>query len=194
MVINPSLTSSVLTELCLVELLVQLTWQIEPDPYLTDRIQSTYETPLKFAQIGYKNAIFHHPEHNILRPIIRVALPSMAIPRRNRPDRDDHIITLVTSLLRNLVEISGRNVQAAGVDQQKNEYSQSETILSFERSDLFNVIAALAAGAMDEYEKIDCLTLEILYHLLKGVNVEDVLTITSGVRYVLTCLCYHPDL
>jgi replication fork protection complex subunit Tof1/Swi1 len=167
-----------------VELLVQLTWQIELDPNNQDQTQCTYETPLKFAQIGYKNAILHHPEHNILRPIIRIALPSMAIPRRDRPERDDHIIGLVISLLRNLIEISARNAQAAGMDRDKNEYSRSEMILSFERSDVFNLLAALATGTADEYEKIDCLLLEVFYHLLKGVNVEDVLATVNEVRFV----------
>jgi len=158
-----------------VELLVQLTWQIEVDPSRAeDPVQISYEAPLKAAQIGYKNAILHHPEHNVLRPIIRIALPSMAIPRRDRPERDDHIISLAICLLRNLVEISARSAQAAGMDRDKNESSRSETIMSFERSDVFNLLAALAAGTTDEFEKIDCLLLEVLYHLLKGVNPEDV--------------------
>jgi replication fork protection complex subunit Tof1/Swi1 len=157
-----------------VELLVQLTWQIEHDPSRAeDALQISYEAPLKAAQIGYKNAILHHPEFNILRPIIRIALPSMAIPRRDRPERDDHIISLSICLLRNLVEISARNSQAAGIDRDKNEFSRSEMILSFERSDVFNLLAALAAGATDEFEKIDCLLLEVLFHLLKGVNPEE---------------------
>lgn len=174
------------------ELLVQLTWQIEPDPHNQDKNQCAYETPLKSAQIGYKNAILHHPEYNILRPIVRIALPSMAIPRRDRPERDDHIISLVMSLLRNLVEISARNAQAAGMDRDKNEYSRSEAILSFEKSDVFNLLAALAAGTTDEYEKIDCLLLEILYHLLKGVNVEDVLATAIEVRSV-QCYVFLSD-
>jgi replication fork protection complex subunit Tof1/Swi1 len=167
-----------------VELLVQLTWQIELDPHQSDEIQYQYETPIKFAQISYKNAILHHPEYNILRPVIRIALPSMAIPRRERPEREDHIISLVISLLRNLVEISARNAQAAGMDRDKNESSRSEAILSFERSDIFNLVAALAAGTADEYEKIDCLILEVLYHLLKGVAVEDVLATAREIRSV----------
>jgi replication fork protection complex subunit Tof1/Swi1 len=167
-----------------VELLVQLTWQIELDPHNPDQVQYTYETPLKFAQIGYKNALLHHPEYNILRPIIRVALPSMAIPRRDRPERDDHIISLVICLLRNLAEISARTTESSGMDRQKNENSRSETILAFERSDVFNLLAALAAGTTDEYEKIDCLLLEVLYHLLKGVNVEDLFSTPAEVRSV----------
>jgi replication fork protection complex subunit Tof1/Swi1 len=167
-----------------VELLVQLTWQIELDPLRTDKIQCNYEAPLKFAQIGYKNAILHNPEHNILRPIVRIALPSMAIPRRDRPERDDHIISLVICLLRNVVEISARSTESAGMDQQKNENSRSETILAFERSDIFNLIAALAAGTTEEYEKIDCLLLEILYHLVKGVRVEDLFSTTGEIRSV----------
>ena len=98
----------------------------------------------------------------------------MAIPRRDRPERDDHIVSLAICLLRNLVEISGRSTQAAGIDRDKNEFSRSETIMSFEKSDVFNLLAALGAGSTDEFEKIDCLLLEVLYHLLKGVNVEDV--------------------
>ena len=173
------------SDFSLVELLVQLTWQIELDPHQTDEIQYTYEVPLKFAQIAYKNAILHHPEHNVVRPIIRIALPSMAIPRRERSERDDNIINLVIALLRNLTEISGRTTQSSGMDNEKNEYSRSEMILSFERSDVFNLISALASGSPDEYEKIDCLVLEILYHLFKGVNVEDLFHSTSHIRDVL---------
>ena len=160
-----------------------MTWQIEIDPNQTDLVQCIYETPLKAAQISYKNAILHHSEYNILRPIIRIALPSLAISRRDRSERDDNIIILVIALLRNLVEISSRNVLSAGMDKEKTDYSQSETILAFERSDVFNLISALAAGTLDEYEKIDCLLLEILYHILKGVNVEDVAS-TCQVRSV----------
>jgi replication fork protection complex subunit Tof1/Swi1 len=70
------------------------------------------------------------------------------------------------------------------MDRQKNENSRSETILAFERSDVFNLLAALAAGTTDEYEKIDCLLLEVLYHLLKGVNVEDLFSTPAEVRSV----------
>lgn len=108
----------------------------------------------------------------------------MAIPRRDRPERDDHIINLVICLLRNIVEISARSAGSAGMDQQKNENSRSETILAFERSDIFNLIAALAAGTSEEYEKIDCLLLETLYHLVKGVRVEDLLASTAEIRSV----------
>lgn len=149
-------------------------------------MQYNYEAALKFAQIGYKNAILHHPDHNILRPIIRIALPSMAIPRRDRPERDDHIISLVICFLRNVVEISARSTVSAGMDQQKNENSRSEAILAFERSDVFNLIAALAAGTTEEYEKIDCLLLEILYHLVKGVRVEDLFATAAEIRSVYT--------
>jgi replication fork protection complex subunit Tof1/Swi1 len=108
----------------------------------------------------------------------------MAIPRRDRPERDDHIISLAMCLLRNVVEISARSSQSAGMDQQKNENSRSEMILAFERSDIFNLIAALAAGTAEEYEKIDCLLLEILYHLVKGVPVEDLFTTSAETRSV----------
>jgi replication fork protection complex subunit Tof1/Swi1 len=169
-----------------VELLVQLTWQIELDPNQTDQVQYTYETPLKFAQIEYKNAMIHN---NVLRSVIRIALPSMAITRRDRPERDDHIISLVICLLRNLAEISARNTESSGMDGQKNENSRSETILAFERNDVFNLIAALAAGTSDDFEKIDCLLLEVLYHLLKGVKVEDLFSTAAEVRSVRALSC-----
>jgi replication fork protection complex subunit Tof1/Swi1 len=162
---------------------------VELDPRVADDpVQLAYETPIKFAQIGYKNAVLHHSEFNILRPIVRIALPSMAIPRRDRPERDDHIIILVISLFRNLAEISARNTQAAGMDSDKNEHSRSETILAFESSDILPLLSALAAGALDEYEKVDCLVLEILYHLVKGVRVEEVLASTAELRSVCRVL------
>jgi replication fork protection complex subunit Tof1/Swi1 len=162
------------------------------DPRVADDpVQLSYETPIKFAQIEYKNAILHHPEANILRPVVRIALPSMAIQRRDRPERDDHIITLAISLFRNLAEISGRSTTAAGMDKDKNEYPRSDAILAFERSDIFPLLSALAAGAIDEYEKVDCLVVEILYHLVKGVNVEDTLATTAELRSVYASPCQH---
>ena len=164
---------------------MQLTWQIEPEPHSTmDDVQYNYEAPLKSAQIAYKNAILHHCEYDILKPIIRIALPSIATPRAIRPERDEHIISLVISLLRNLAEISARNAQSSGMDREKNEDSRSEAILSFEKSDVFNVITALAAGSPDEFENIDCLLLEILYHLLKGVSVDDIFATDCETRSV----------
>ena len=168
------------------ELLVQLTWQIELSPHRqTEQVQYKYETSLKSAQIGYKNALLHHPQHNILRPVVRIALPSMAVPRRDRPERDEQIIALVISLLRNLVEISSRVAEASGIDRQKNENSRSETILAFEKSDIFTLLSALASGTTDEYEKVDCLLLETLYHLVKGVNCNDLFATTLEMRSVL---------
>ena len=165
-----------------------MTWQVELDPRVAeDPLQLAYETPIKYAQIEYKNAILHHPEFNnssILHPIVRVALPSIAIPRRDRPERDDHIIVLAMSLFRNLAEISSRNARATGMDKEKDEYSRSEAILAFESSDVFALLSALASGAADEYEKVDCILLEILYHLLKGVRVEDVLASPAESRSV----------
>ena len=162
--------------ICVVELLVQLTWKIEHDPNQADQTQVQYEAPCEAAQIQYKNAILHNSKHNILRPIIRIALPSMAIPRRDRPERDDNIIILAISLLRNLVEISGKAAAATGADRERDVHSRSQMILSFEKSDVFNLLAALAAGTTDEFEKADCVLIELLYHLLKGVNAEDVIS------------------
>jgi replication fork protection complex subunit Tof1/Swi1 len=159
-----------------VELLVQLTWPVEKDPE-RERSQISYEAALKYAQIINKNSILFHPQYDILRPIIRIALPSMAIPRKERPDRDDHIISLVISLLRNLAEISARGLMAAGVEQDTVEHSREDTILSFEKSDVLALLSALASGATDEYEKVDCLILEILYHLLKGVSPNDIFAV-----------------
>ena len=166
------------------ELLVQLTWRVEASPHESDHVQYQCEAALKSTQISYKNAVLHHPEYDILRPIIRIALPSMAIPKHDRPERDEHIIVLTMSMLRNLVEIGARNFEATGIDREKNEHSRSETVSSLEKSDVFNLIVALAAGTTDEYEKIDCLLLEIIYHLLKGVNVNDILAGTAEIRAV----------
>jgi replication fork protection complex subunit TIMELESS/Tof1/Swi1 len=158
---------------------------VELDPNKADDLQYAYETPLKFAHISYKNAILHNPRHNILRPVVRIALPSVAIPRRERPEKDDNIITLLISLLRNLVEISARSTESSGMDCLKNENSRSEAILAFERSDVFPLLTALSAGAAEDYEKFDCILLEVLYHLVKGVDPQDLFATASPEKSVL---------
>ena len=108
----------------------------------------------------------------------------MAIPKRARPERDDNIILLVVALLRNLAEISSRVTESAGMDRLKNEHSRSETILAFEKNDVFTLLIALGAGTKDEYESTDCLLLEVLYHLFKGIRIDDLFVTTSGGKLV----------
>ena len=52
----------------------------------------------------------------------------------------------------------------------ENEISRSATIEAFHSQDVFNVLLTVGSGMGDEFQEQDVVLLEILFHLLKGVD------------------------
>ncbi|KAH2842082.1 Topoisomerase 1-associated factor 1 [Aspergillus fumigatus] len=125
--------------LACLELLVPLTWPLEVHSEMT--VNHHRHTPyLQQAQVLYKRGILSHGSGSILRTIIRIGLPSMAVPRSERTTRDEGILKLMLYFLRNIAVISPN--------------------------------ARLAAEGDEEETLQDVVLLEILFHIVKGVNVE----------------------
>ncbi|KAK8169717.1 timeless protein-domain-containing protein [Phyllosticta citrichinensis] len=151
------------------EILVPLTWPLE---FLDDEPSMNHlkHTPyLQLAQTNYKRTILQH-DAMILRTAVRLALPSMNEPRRERSPRDDGIITIALYFLRNIASISiPGNVPYDG---DGAEVSRSATIEAFDKQDIFPVLLTVASSIGDEFVKQDVVILEILFHLIKGVDAD----------------------
>lgn len=107
---------------------------------------------------------------DILRAVIRIALPSMTMSREERSSRDEGILKLVLYFLRNISLISQSPAQ--NTNGEENEVSRSVTIESFHAQDVFALILTICSNMGEDFNQEDVVVLEILFHLVKGVSVE----------------------
>jgi replication fork protection complex subunit Tof1/Swi1 len=155
--------------LACVELLVPLTWPIERHAEMT--INHHRHVPyLQLAQVGYKRAIINYDGARILHTAVRVALPSMAEAQNERSARDNGIIKLVLYFLRNMAMIA----PPPGVEYEGDEaeISRSATIDAFHYQDIFHVLLTVASTMGEDFSQQDVVLLEVLFHLIKGVDIE----------------------
>ncbi|EON65369.1 hypothetical protein W97_04607 [Coniosporium apollinis CBS 100218] len=156
--------------LACLELLGLLTWPVEVEETQM-RVHHHRHLPyLHLAQAGYKRDILHHDRANVLERAVRLALPAMAVPRKEREPRDDGVIRIALYFIRNVAMIS---VPAnAAYDGDEAEISRSATISTFHAQNVFQLLLTVASSMGDEFVEQDVILLEILFHLLKGVDVE----------------------
>ncbi|THC95771.1 hypothetical protein EYZ11_004768 [Aspergillus tanneri] len=94
----------------------------------------------------------------------------MAVPRSERTTRDEGILKLVLYLLRNITVINPTTRLAAEGDEE--ETSRSATIKAFQDQDAFALLLTMCSNIGDDFNMQDVALLEILFHILKGVDVE----------------------
>lgn len=150
------------------QLLVPLTWPIELEAEKTTYNHLRHKPYLQLAQVGYKRAVLHFEDAPILRTIVRIGLPCMAVPRRERSKRDEGILRMVLYLFRNMTIITQPQQLPSQGDE--NEISRSTTIEIFSQQEVFNLLLTIGSGAGDEFQDQDVVVLETLFHLLKGVD------------------------
>ncbi|KAF2267918.1 timeless-domain-containing protein [Lojkania enalia] len=152
------------------ELLVPLTWPFEIDPVEATVNHHRHGPYIQLAQIGYKRSILQFDRARILEAAIRTALPSMAIPLRERSPRDDGIIRIALYFIRNIVMIS--SPRSVPMDIDEAEISRSTTIDTFQEQDIYQVILSVASSIGEDFITQDVIILEILFYLLKGIDAE----------------------
>ncbi|KAI4207594.1 MAG: hypothetical protein LQ348_000539 [Seirophora lacunosa] len=152
--------------LACLELLVPLTWPIEKsDTQLT--VNHHRHIPyIQLAQTSYKRAMLESQSKTILRTAVRIGLPSIAIPMSDRTARDEGIIKIILYLFRNLSIISTSGEGKEGPT------SRSATIEAFHHQDVLALILTICSNIGEDFNTQDVVILELLFHLLKGVNVE----------------------
>ncbi|KXT05119.1 hypothetical protein AC578_7586 [Pseudocercospora eumusae] len=156
--------------LACLELLVPLTWPLALESETATVNHHRHVPYLQLAQVAYKRAVLHFEYAKILRTAVRVALPAMATPRRERSRRDEGIIKLCLYFFRNIALITQPQHLPSQGDE--NDISRSAVIEAFHHQDIFSVILTIASSMGDDFEEQDVILLEILFHLLKGVHAQ----------------------
>ncbi|PPJ55281.1 hypothetical protein CBER1_04273 [Cercospora berteroae] len=154
--------------LACLELLVPLTWPVQLDEEKATVNHHRHIPYLQLAQVGYKRAVLQFEDAKVLRTVVRTALPAMATTRRERSKRDEGIIKLMMYFFRNMAMITQPQHLPSQGDE--NDISRSATIEAFQEQDVFNVLLTVGSGTGDEFQEQDVILLEVLFHLLKGVD------------------------
>ena len=125
---------------------------------------------LQQAQVYYKAGILNSTACSILRQVVRIGLPPIALSREDRTTRDEGIIKLLLYFLRNVTAIQqAPNLPSQGLD---NEVSRSATIQAFLQQDVFALLLTICSNMGEDFNLQDVIVLEILFDLIKGVDVE----------------------
>ncbi|KAL6704344.1 Topoisomerase 1-associated factor 1 [Coniothyrium glycines] len=152
------------------ELLVPLTWPFEIDPVEATVNHHRHGPYIQLAQMGYKRAILQFDRDRILQTAVKVALPSMAVPLRERTPRDEGLIRIALYFIRNIAMLAPPS--SAPMDIDEAEVSRSSTIDTFQEQEIFPVILSIASSIGEDYITQDVVVLEILFFLLKGIDAE----------------------
>ncbi|KAH7400701.1 topoisomerase 1-associated factor 1 [Phaeosphaeria sp. MPI-PUGE-AT-0046c] len=152
------------------ELLVPLTWPFEIDPVEATVNHHRHGPYIQLAQIGYKRAILHFDRDRTLQTAVKIALPSMAVPLRERTPRDEGIIRIALYFIRNVAMLSPPTSVPMDIDEA--EVSRSATIDTFHEQDIFQVLLSAASSIGEDFVVQDVIILEILFFLLKGIDAE----------------------
>ena len=156
--------------LACLEVLVPLTWPIEKNDTQMTVNHHRHVPYLQLAQTSYKRAILERESATVLRTTVRIGLPSIALPMAERSSRDEGIIKLLLYFFRNVAMISSpQNLPNEG---KEGEVSRSATIEAFHRQDVLALLLTISSNMGEDFNTQDIVIMEVLFHLLKGVNVE----------------------
>jgi len=159
--------------LACLELLVPLTWPIEKNDTQMTVNHHRHVPYLQLAQNSYKGAILEHESAMILRTAVRIGLPSIAVSSGERTTRDEGIIKLLLYFFRNVAMISApANLPDEG---KAGETSRSATIEAFHRQDVLALLLTISSNMGEDFNTQDTVIMEVLFHLLKGIDVEKLL-------------------
>ena len=150
------------------ELLTELTWPLNIDPEKATVNHLRHLPLLELAQLDYKRAILHHESEAILHKAIGAALPALSVPRRERSPREEGIINLVLYLIRNVITIKRPEYVLSDGDEE--DISRAATIHALHSQDVLQLLLTICSSMGDEFQQQDIIMMEVLYHLLKGVD------------------------
>ena len=152
------------------ELLVPLTWPLDKQRDQMTVNHHRHVPFLEMTQLMYKKMIINFDGARILHTAIRTAIPSMSVEIKDRSTRDEGIIKLLLYFLRNMAMIAPPPNTI--YDGDEAEVSRSATIDAFDYQDVFQLLLTLSSSMGEDFNTQDVIVMEILFYLVKGVNIE----------------------
>lgn len=147
-----------------------LTWPYEIDPVEATVNHHRHGPYIQLAQINYKRAVLHFDRDRTLHTAVKIALPSMAVPLKERTPRDEGIIRIALYFIRNIAMLGPPSNAPMDIDEA--EISRSTTIDTFHEQDILQVLLSVASSIGEDFVTQDVVILEILFFLLKGIDAD----------------------
>ncbi|KAK6543237.1 Topoisomerase 1-associated factor 1 [Orbilia ellipsospora] len=155
--------------LACIELLVPLTWPLDKTELSMTVNHHRHITVLRRSQMFYKQAILTHRSRAIIKICCINSLPSMTLDPKERTARDEGIIRLVLYFIRNIIQIE---IPQDESEELKLDVSKSSVIDSLDAQGVFSYLATIVSGIPDLFGQQDTILLEVIFHLLRGIKVE----------------------
>ena len=153
--------------LACLEVLVPLTWPLETGGEMTAN-HHRHAPYIQQSQLIYKAAILGCDTSAILRQVVRIGLPSIAVAREERTNRDEGILKLMLYFFRNVAASQQiPNLPSQGLD---SEVSRSATIERFRDQDVFALLLTICSNMGEDFNLQDVVVLDIIFNLIRGVN------------------------
>ncbi|EPS43732.1 hypothetical protein H072_2282 [Dactylellina haptotyla CBS 200.50] len=159
--------------LACVELLVPLTWPLDKTEMSMTINHHRHIPALRRSQVHYKQAILAHRSGSILKACCVNALPPMSLAAQERTARDESIIRLVLYFIRNILQIESVQEDSKDI---KEAVSRSFVINSFGLQGVFSFLVSIISGIPELFEQQDVAVLEVLFQLLQGIEIQQLLT------------------
>ncbi|KAG7663544.1 TOF1 [[Candida] subhashii] len=173
------------------ELLVLLTWPVDFGNEMSEQ-QKLLFVDLKRTHIVYKKHILGYNQGQVLKAVIRLALPVIAKSRIDREARDNQILKLVLYLIRNIMAIEPASVSIStksnkqvvatnelppGITQ--DDISLNNVLSVFKKNKVLMLLLTMSGSIGTEFDKdiFGEICLECIYLMVKGLKSEDILTI-----------------
>jgi replication fork protection complex subunit Tof1/Swi1 len=153
--------------LACLEVLVPLTWPLEMGGEMTAN-HHRHIPYLQQSQVIYKAAVLGCDTSSILRQVVRIGLPSVAVAKEARTNREEGILKLMLYFFRNIAVIQQvPNLPSQGLD---SEVSRSATIEAFRNQDVFALLLTICSNMGEDFNLQDVIVLDIIFNLIKGVD------------------------
>lgn len=153
--------------LACLEVLVPLTWPLETGGEMTAN-HHRHIPYLQQSQVIYKAAVLGCDTSSILRQVVRIGLPSVAVAKEARTNREDGILKLMLYFFRNIAVIQQvPNLPSQGLD---SEVSRSATIEAFRNQDVFALLLTICSNMGEDFNLQDVIILDIIFNLIKGID------------------------
>ncbi|KAK6347716.1 Topoisomerase 1-associated factor 1 [Orbilia javanica] len=173
----PTLNRPNRISLACVELLVPLTWPLNKTELSMTVNHHRHMAVLQRSQAFYKKNIITHQSGYILKACCVNALPPMAMALSERTPRDEGIIRLVLFLIRNILQIEGLETENDNI---WDVISKSSTVESLDKQGVFSLILSIISGVPELFQQQDVIVVEILFYLLLGVDIRQLVAPTPG--------------
>ena len=172
------------------EILVLLTWPMEFGTNLSEN-QKLLFAQVRKIQVLHKKHILTYNDGQVLKAVIRLALPVIAKPRIDREPRDNQILRLVLYFARNLLAIEPENDSISTKTNNKratpssnlpngvspDDISINNLLRVFKKNKVLMLLLTITGSINSEFEKdlFNEICLESVYLLIKGLEAKDVL-------------------